>query len=464
MQPSNPSQPSPADHAMPELLSFEEYITRFSQRYRKEKPFQTIVHTYLHISRTRRAKLGLARHVYPSWYQRTTDKLVRNYALQVRTELEKALEVKNELLQIQEASTILTQGADDVLRTAAERKVAEESTRETTEQKQLALYGVEQQIETGKRVEEERAAIEQEMIRAKTDAQAIARKKLEERLTSSSLIRVDSEGILQFDEQRIVDRLERLFLQEIIETVEREDGCGFMSKVRQNYEGLFSHHDALEELGELPVVEWVQSIILSRTKGYRLPTFPYFMVQKFEERTRGTLDSAISIDWSGSMKDDNKYIVARKAGLATRALLRKLNPRNETYLSVYSASVRSKTSAELMKIETPENGTCTDFALDWLLTTLTGHVPSLAYLITDGLPNNVHDAIKVAQRFQEHPYIHLRIFLINGDANSEENIRKIGRAAGPNTKVIPIKDYELPGGVLRNIDQSIGEMQSIMSF
>jgi len=90
--------------------------------------------------------------------------------------------------------------------------------------------------------------------------------------------------------------------------------------------------------------------------------------------------------------------------------------------------------------------------------------PSIAYLITDGDPNHLEETVASAKKFTNHPNVMLRIFLIDGNKETEGKIRKIGRAAGPPTKVIPVKNYQLSGGVIRDVAKAISEMYSIDQF
>ena len=58
----------------------------------------------------------------------------------------------------------------------------------------------------------------------------------------------------------------------------------------------------------------------------------------------------------------------------------------------------------------------------------------------------------------------LRIFLIDGDQETENIVRKMGRAAGYKTKVVPIKNYEFENGMIRDIREAMTEMYDIGEF
>ncbi len=247
----------------------------------------------------------------------------------------------------------------------------------------------------------------------------------------------------------------------------QEGASGFMASVKNSYDGLIAYYAEIDELSELPNVEWRQSIAYSRAHGYRYPQFPYLISGKTDDsssRGRASIDTALSLDISGSMRDDGRFSVGQKTALALSALMRRMNPRNNTYLSVFNYHLEPVTSLKLLREVKPDGGTLTELALEWLIGTLKDSRPSIAYLMTDGRPNNIEATVMAARKFRDYPNILLRIFLIDGDAESEEIIRQIGRAAGPSTKVIPVKNYQLPSGLIKEISQAIKGMYAIDAF
>src|SRR3989344_6098631 len=98
--------------------------------------------------------------------------------------------------------------------------------------------------------------------------------------------------------------------------------------------------------------------------------------------------------------------------------MRQLNPRNHTYLSVYSDLVEELRAAELLREMKAGGGTRTELALDWMRGKLEKSGPSFAYLITDGDPNDVPATIAAASQYRGLP-IFLRIILIDGDERTE---------------------------------------------
>ncbi|HLC66905.1 MAG TPA: vWA domain-containing protein, partial [Candidatus Nanoarchaeia archaeon] len=301
-----------------------------------------------------------------------------------------------------------------------------------------------------------------------TDAEQIVRSALTAHLKRSPYLTVDSAGALTFDERKLVQRLESLFLTEIVDGIEQEEGRGFLTRARQRFEHVLSHWGEMEDLSEIAEVDWIESIILSRIRGYRVPVFPHFVVAKYEERPKNALgkksvDTALAIDSSGSMDDNYRFEVAKKAAMATTALLRQLNPKNATYVSHFNNEVYDLSSPELLRQTNAGGGTRTEKALEWMIERLKDSGPSLAYLITDGDPNDVTATIAAAGKFKERPIL-LRIFLVDGNARTEEIIREIGRAAGPRTKVIPVRYDALGKDVLRDVSTSIGQMAEIAYF
>ncbi|MBI5065584.1 hypothetical protein HZA97_05090, partial [Candidatus Woesearchaeota archaeon] len=69
-----------------------------------------------------------------------------------------------------------------------------------------------------------------------------------------------------------------------------------------------------------------------------------------------------------------------------------------------------------------------------------------------------------ARKYRDHPNVRLRIFFIDGDQASTEMMRKIARAAGNDTKIIPIKNYQLAAGTLKEVQDVLGEMYSANEF
>ncbi len=453
--------------AVPRLLPLEEYVQRFSKRYSGEEAFREIVHNYLGIGFLGRARLSVGKTFFKSWYDKKTDEMVRQYAVQTREQLEEAVRAKQELEMLERQEKSLDLQAGEVSRIAEQKQKAVQEYAVAETEKKDSLKRIESEASAKTSQEEALAAQRQEEIKRKTDAEALVRERLKEHILSSSLVRVSDHGEIRFDDEKMTQKLEDIFLKEIIEGINAEDGHnGFYSKIKSAFDGVVSHWAELEDLGELKDVDWVQSAIYSRTRGYRLPTFPYLISAKRDPgqtMAKTSIDTAICLDSSGSMENNNRWAVARKTSLATRALMRRLSPNNQSYFACFSNNIYEMTPVELMN-SSPGGGTNTDLALKWLLNKLQGRGPSIAYLATDGAPSvDIDRVVKAAGMFRDHPYIKLRIILIDGDENTEDITRKIGKAAG-DTKVIPVKNYQLPGGMLRDISEVIGGMYDIDRF
>ncbi len=449
-------------------FSIAEYAKRFYHRYIKEKTFRKNVHHYLELSGYQKLTLTLGRIFFKSWYEKKTHSLIDDYSTKIKEDLEIAYLVQEEREQQKMMEELLEQDAEEIKEIEAATEEAETELEKTLREEEERKRKTESEFAAKlDDVEEERdsrlAKIEEE-----TDVEEIVKEKLGEAVAGLKIVCKDGDGELTFDEERVVQKLEERFLSEIIEGIEHEDGVGFMAKVRETYDGIVAYWAEMEDLSELPNVDWVQSVINSRMHGYRLPQYPFFIAGKYEGRGKSSIDTAIALDTSSSMRHNNRFTAAQKTTLATHALMRKLNPQNETFLAEYNDGLFPITTADLMKTVKPRFWTRTDLALEWLYDTLAGRGPAFAYLVTDGYPEGQNNIItrcmEAANAFQSNPCLMLRIFLIDGNSETRNIIRKIGKAAGPETRVIPVDNYELGGKMIRDISQSIGEMYYVNEF
>ncbi|MBI2580850.1 hypothetical protein HYV85_03500 [Candidatus Woesearchaeota archaeon] len=449
----------------PAILTLEEFTERFSKRYRAEQSFREMVHSYMKLSGIRKAALSVAKALHIPWYGTETGRIITNYATIIYEGMFKLQRVESAIGEFKQTSGVLGSQAQAVGRLETAVQEAESELRVTEAERRAALQQADESYLAKTEGEEQAAQQAAGEVRRKTDEQEIVRGKLREFVVNSPLVKMSEHGTLTFDEERIMRRLEEVALDEIVEGIESEGSTGFMAKMRASYDGLIAYWAEVEDFSELPNVDWIQSAILSRTKGYRVPTFPYWVAGKPEDKAKArvSVDTAISLDVSGSMRENNRMVAARKTATAMVALMRRLNSRNETFLSVFSYEINPITTKDLRTI-VPNGGTRTEYALDWMIQTLKDRGPSLAYLITDGAPNYLDATVKAARRFQDHPYIMLRIFLIDGDKETEENVRKFGSAAGLQTKVVPVRNYQLGGKVIADMSKAIGEMRGIAEF
>ncbi|MBT5271826.1 hypothetical protein HN695_06650 [Candidatus Woesearchaeota archaeon] len=468
--------PAPEDQKVYEIDTekktngIEAYIKRFTRRYEKESVFQEIVHKYMKLTGFGKFKLKVGRVFSESWYQKKRNALIGKYAEKVKHDVEIADEIKRDMQALKEGATQLTGRARDVKSADNKKETAQTEYQLTLEEEKAKV------IETNRLAEEKRrkellkkqAALEE--IRIRTDAEAIVQEKLVAHVRTSGLIQEDPMGRLSFDEEKLVTHLEEMFLNEIVTGIEKEDGkTGFVARIKEEWSDAISHWAEIESLGELADIDWHQSIIYSRMHGYKKPVFPFLITAKYEPVStsvagRVSIPTAISIDTSGSMDQNNRFAVAKKAAMATKALMRRMNPENNTFLSRYCDNVFELTSKELYNYNHIYNGTNTHLALDWMLEKLAPEGVGFAYLITDGYPNYQQAAIESASRFRDHPLIQLRIFLIDPDRESKGLVKRIGEAAGPNTKFIPIDNYNLGGGMIRDVSECINGMYDMASF
>ena len=313
----------------------------------------------------------------------------------------------------------------------------------------------------------EQAALEdaRQVIEQRTDLDALVQRRLRRQVLGSSLLKQDQQGQIRFDEERIARRLEELFLDEIMQGIEADPGAGFLSRLQESHDGVIGHWVELEDLAELPQVEWIQSIILARTRGYQRPRYPHLVTGKYEAPAVTGIDTAIAVDTSLSMADNGRIDAATRTALALRALMRRLSPDNSTSLGHFNSKIHQVTSAELLRSVQPRGGTRTDLALRWLVEQLApGGGPCLAYIITDGAPGLLDRAVEAARAFGDYPQIMLRVFLVDGDARTEQNVRMVGLAAGESTRVIPIKGYQLACGVVRDVAAAMKQIHDIGDF
>ena len=446
-----------------DLPPLDQFTELFTERYNAEDRFRNLVHNYLGISRRKKVSLGFKRKFMKKSYERAVDDLIETYAVKVYKDAEKQKEISDTVV---EAKKTLQEAKDleEKIRASEQQAQQAEETGmqilneyEGVASAEVAAYE-ENLAEVYKTAEQARIEIIQ-----KTDVDRIAKEHLKKFISSSSLLVAGDGGKLEFDEKRIVEVLEDRFLDEILEDIAANGTKGFMSKVQSVYDGLTSHWDVIEDLSEIPEIDWIGTIIYSRTKGFRHPQYPYFITGKPGERKVGKaqVNSAIALDMSGSM-EGKKILAASKTTLALRSLMRCLNPDNNTYNSVYNDKLYEVASADMIRGITAVGNTYTHLALNWQIEMLkdTG---GLAYLITDGLPNFPDEAVKSAEKFRDYP-IALRIFLIGNERGVFEHIKALGNAAGPDTRVVNVDYKKLGSSVISDIADAIGTMQSIAEF
>ena len=432
-------------HEVPSAQELERYLETFARRYREERVFRELVHRFLGLSPLERARLSLGGVLETRAHQRRAAELMRRFAAAVGPAAAGARQIALEQAALERAQQDLERRAR-ALRAEARVEPRPE---------------VPERAEPEPAPEDDALAAARAAVLAETDVEREVRRAIEEQLARSPLLRRDQAGAPCFDEAQLVQRLEEIFLQEIVEGIEAETGAGFLAGVAQSYEGVVASWDEIEVLAELPEVDWVQSMIHGRARGLRTPVFPHLIAGKIRGPAPTSVDSAIAVDTSLSMLHGARLPLATRTALAARALMRRLNTDNETYLAHFNSRLHEVTSVELLREVRPKGSTSTHLALDWMLDKLGGRGPGIAYLITDGEPSLLPRAVEAAGRFREHPHLALRVFLVDGTARAKECVRAIGEAAGERTRVIAVSAEELPAGLIGDVGMSVADMVEV---
>lgn len=430
------------------------------------------MHRYLKLTAFDRVTLRFAKSFFPDLYREEKNALIRDYAAKIRDELNTFVMLQRDLIAKKQAEEKTLQEQQEMQGLNAQKHNVDTTYESAVRQKTAEEQRIESLFEEQRRKEEQQRAVERADIEARTDAEKIVKATVQERLLKSSLLLTEAGGSLSFNDRKLVEKLEDRFLDQILGEIQAEEGRpGFFTRLREQYQGVTAYYEEIADPGEIPDVDWLESIIHSRMKGYRFPTYPYLLVghpAPEHERAAAALDTAIALDISGSMAQNDRFTIAQKAILAQHSLMRRLHPRNTSRLAWYSDSLTEGTTADLMKRVKPDGWTFTYKALDWLIEVLKDKPLAIAYLATDGYPNHrngAYDAMPItlesAKKFRDHPNILLRVFLIDGDKESEGLIRQIGQAAGDQTRVIPVKNYRLPNGMIKDVADSIGEMYAL---
>ena len=448
--------------------NIEKYVSDFTAQYRQEKVFRELVHQYLNLNFWNRLGLKMGSVFRKSWYEQKTTQLIQNYGHKVLEDTKKAKAIQSDLEQISLLASKLEEQANEVKRVEAKKEQAQQEYQKVNQEKLEATQEINVEYQEKEKIVKRAAAQAEQQIKLRTDATEIVQGKVREYILNSGLVKIDPEGKLTFDEENMMKALEDRLLNETIENIEREDGKGgFLARTKELYDGTIAYFAEMASYDHIHSVEWIQTIIHSHQQGQKVPLLPHHFIYAVpgtaEAKGKTSINTGIIIDRSGSMIENDRWSVAKQTGFSSRALMRRLNQSNETYLAVYNNKVTPVTSLELKKI-VPDGGTATHEAIYWLIDTLKEKGPGLAYLITDGLPNSINDAVKAAEKFKEYPYLYLRIFLVDGNAESNQVVRQIGMAAGKDTKVMTINNYRLQQGMIRNLQESIGDLQSITEF
>jgi uncharacterized protein with von Willebrand factor type A (vWA) domain len=345
-----------------------------------------------------------------------------------------------------------------------------ERLQKTRSERDQEIWDIRQEYGSQKQEVEQQVEISKQEITENTDAKSFVKDALKQQIKATQLIEQSSDGRFQYDDTALSHRLEDVLYEDVLDALDEGGNTGFRARIEALWDGLVNYWGELESIDELVNMDVPESLIYSKTMGYDSIQYPFIVVGKggmIEART--SLDSATAIDFSSSMGYNDRDIIAKETGLAYNGMMRRLNPNNNSYIAIFNDWLREVSSADLIKNISPEGITRTDLALEWMLEKLAPQGIGVANLITDGEPYHhymdvVEACIDIASRYRDFPHIYLRIFLVDGNEKTESIIRRIGEAAGPSTKVIPIKNYELKEGVFLNFADTLSDMYYIEDF
>ncbi|HLP79599.1 MAG TPA: hypothetical protein VK158_03120 [Acidobacteriota bacterium] len=449
----------------------EAYIRSFGSRYRGDVQFREKVHEYLNLSRTEKFKLSVGKRIFTGWYERKTNDLISQYATHVYEKRLQALEITQGLSSIgsKAQSIVGTKNEIDAKKTAAQ--TLEQTVTQVQQSESQAVQDVAATYEA--KTQEELAAIEQKKQEIQNaDVTRIAQEKIREHLVDTGVFSKDRYGSLTFNDDKLVSRLQDSLLDETLKGLSVAGKSGIKEKAIAAFNGIFDRYTHMEDMSELPNVDWFATNVNMKIAGRSRPIIEDFVVAKYKTPTYRELglDTAITVDYSGSMDyratdTKTRWDIAQQMGGAAAAMMRQLSSKNKVSLSVFNHNrVTSLTHAEYLKLSTPNEGTPMHLGLKWLRETLTDRRLSMAYLVSDGAPDSLSDAVQEAEYFASMPNVLLRIFLVDGDGQAKENVKAIGKAAGPKTRVMLIDSKKLAGNMILDLTKTLGELKSIDSL
>lgn len=442
----------------------QEYYDEYYPRYIKEARFRDNVHKTLNLGSFKKLGLSFSKSLSKKSYQKKAGNIVKQYADHVVKDLQDyklALEIKweeQELKKAEEEASIIQKKYNNLL---AEKSAAERELKKLKEEKENIMKDINSKYEKNIQILESDKKKKITNLEKKLDVDAIVEENVKKIITTNNILKKNDDGSLKYDESILEKKLEDVCLKEVIEGMEKEGNFGFMSKLKFTYSSFADRWDVIEDISELTNIDLVKSIIYSRSKGYMYPVYPFLVTGKpgqQKEKVRGSITSGICTDVSTSMLGNYRFEMAQKTSLALRSVMRKLNPLNETYLSYFSSTFSEVSSIGLYREVKPDGNTMMHYAIDWFIDKLKDAGPSIAILITDGAPSDIPETFASAARLKQFPNIHLRIYLIDGNYETRETVKKIGSAAGPLTKFVPVASKDLGGSAIKDLNGAIGEL------
>lgn len=445
-----------------------EYIKTYKEKYYTLEWVRNSIHKKAGLSKASLFQLNFWKRFNNDKYVEETSNLIEQYAGVARENTIKKKFIEYMSKEALKVNTQVQNHEAELAKLDKKKKIAEEELQQLSVKTEAEKYNLidtlkKQSSQVNEKLKESISSLEKNY-----DAEDIIQKQLEELIASSDLLVSNPNGTKTFNDNLMMQYYEDLMLNDVISGMgsykTTESIVNTMKRELRQYK--ISHQDMISDPSELADVDWNQSLINAREHGRKKPMYNDLIVDKYSGRkspTNGNIDTALVLDASGSMEDDNKWDIAKKTIFAFQSLLRKMNPDNKTYLTLFSDLLQPNiTSKELMDISDKDidGSTATADALDWMLDTLKDKELAIGYLFTDGLPNNVDKTVNAARNFRNYPNVILRIFYINSKkdfyfAESEKNIKRIGRAAGRDTKVVFVDPSKLAGNAITDISQSI---------
>ncbi len=431
------------------------------KRYDSEPVFRRLVNEYMEIPWGLKTRLGIGKAFRSPWYEHRLTEIMAGYAARIEEDKKTIAAISQAALELKQTAAVTEQAGEALDKSRQEAQEIGFEAATTDAKLESEKVSLSRTYSHQVKEAEDMIASERQKILQATDPSVIIAESLRKHLESSRFVRKQKDGRLTYDEEYIASRIENMCLDDILGEIE-QGTPGFYANLRQSYLGLVSHWDEIEDLSELPLVDWTQSLIYARTKGHAYPEYPSMIAGKETMRHVESLYSAIITDRSGSM-DGHKLDVARDTSLALKALLERLDRKNGISMGLFSTSAEKVDSLYLLKNLQADGYTRTDLALEWLLEECEGK-PSIAYLVTDGEPAGPGDimdrTIKAARMFRDHPYIRLRIFLVDGNAATRKIVKRIAEEAGPEASAMQIDYKRLGSEVIIDVGKTIGQMYS----
>src|SRR3989338_2634245 len=200
--PSSSVETSPSSQV--QLLPLDEYVSRFSNRYKTEKVFQTIVHKYLGLGKVDKVKLGFGKMFRKEWYAQKTETLIHEYALKIRTSIEEALQVQQDLQQLEQAKQQVSKVQKEADTSQQQEQQQRQVYQAVVEQEQASIQAIVQETESKKQAEQQRKQDLLTQIQQKPAAAEIIKKKLAEKLEASGYLKKDGSGNISLNSRMLL--------------------------------------------------------------------------------------------------------------------------------------------------------------------------------------------------------------------------------------------------------------------